>query len=98
MIWMDKDYNNDPYQKSAYVSPLADDVEMPCDACPLKNECAVSGKECVALRGWYVSGKDCTTELLMKSIKVKDKNGKGKKVRVPVVPEVLINNVGRLLR
>ena len=57
MIWMDKDYNSDPYQKSAYVSPLADDVIQPCEVCPLKNECAVSGKECKALRNWYVDGK-----------------------------------------
>jgi hypothetical protein len=39
------------------VSPLADDTAIPCDACPMKKDCEVSGKECVALRGWYNDGK-----------------------------------------
>ena len=57
MIWYDKDFNSNKYKSDNYVSPLADDSEMPCDTCPMMNECAVSGKECVALRGWYNDGK-----------------------------------------
>ena len=45
MIWMDKDFMSDNCKKDTYVSPLADDSEMPCDTCPMMNECAVSGNE-----------------------------------------------------
>ena len=55
--WMDKDFMSNPSEKDTYVSPLADDTEIPCDACPMKKDCEVSGKECVALRGWYNDGK-----------------------------------------
>jgi hypothetical protein len=57
MIWMDKDFMSNNYKKDTYVSPLADDTAIPCDACPMKKDCEVSGKECVALRGWYNDGK-----------------------------------------
>ena len=57
MIWMDKDFMSNPSEKDTYVSPLADDTAIPCDACPMKKDCEVSGKECVALRGWYNDGK-----------------------------------------
>ena len=57
MIWMDKDFMSDNRKKDTYVSPLADDTAMPCDTCPLMNECAVTGKVCKALRGWYNDGK-----------------------------------------
>ena len=57
MIWMDKDFMSDNCKKDTYVSPLADDTAMPCDTCPMLKECAVSGKECVALSGWYNDGK-----------------------------------------
>ena len=60
--WMDKDFMSNNYKKDTYVSPLADDTEMPCDTCPLMNECAVSGKTCVALRGWYNDGKAYKSE------------------------------------
>ena len=54
---MDKDFNSNKYKSDNYVSPLADDSEMPCDACPMLKDCEVSGKTCVALRGWYNDGK-----------------------------------------
>ena len=57
MIWMDKDFMSDNCKKDTYVSPLADDTAIQCDACPRKKDCEVSGKECVALRGWYNDGK-----------------------------------------
>ena len=57
MIWMDKDFNSNKFKSVNYVSPLADDSEMPCDACPMRGDCEVSGKTCVALRGWYNDGK-----------------------------------------
>ena len=57
MIWMDKDYNSNRYKSDNYVSPLADDSEMPCYECPMRADCEVSGKTCVALRGWYNDGK-----------------------------------------
>ena len=57
MIWMDKDFMSDNCKKDTYVSALADDTAIPCDACPMKKDCEVSGKECVALRGWYNEGK-----------------------------------------
>ena len=57
MIWMDKYFMSDNCKKDTYVSPLADDTAIPCDACPMKKDCEVSGKECVALRGWYNDGK-----------------------------------------
>ena len=57
MIWYDKDFNSNKFKSDNYVSPLADDSEMPCDACPMRGECEVSGKTCVALRGWYNDGK-----------------------------------------
>ena len=60
--WMDKDFMSNNFKKDTYVSPLADDSEMPCEACPMKNECAVSGKTCVALRGWYNDGKAYKSE------------------------------------
>jgi hypothetical protein len=60
--WMDKDFMSNNYKKDTYVSPLADDTAMPCDTCPLMNECAVSGKECVALRSWYNDGKEYKSE------------------------------------
>ena len=91
--WMDKDFMSNPSEKDTYVSPLADDTAIPCDACPMKKDCEVSGKECVALRGWYNEGKDCTWEF--KKIKVKDEvTGKIE----TVVTDIVINNVGRLLR
>ena len=52
MIWYDKDFNSNKFKSDNYVSPLADDSEMPCDACPMRADCEVSGKTCVALRGW----------------------------------------------
>ena len=55
--WMDKDFMSNPSEKDTYVSPLADDSEMPCETCPMKSECAVTGKECVAFRGWLNDGK-----------------------------------------
>jgi hypothetical protein len=49
--WMDKDFMSNNYKKDTYVSPLADET------CPMKSECAVTGKECVAFRGWLNDGK-----------------------------------------
>ena len=57
MIWMDKDFMSDSSKKDTYVSPLADDSAIPCDACPYKSDCEVTGNTCVALRGWYNDGK-----------------------------------------
>jgi len=62
LSWMDKDFMSNNFKKDTYVSPLADDTAIPCDACPMKAECEVSGKECVALRGWYNDGKDYTVD------------------------------------
>ena len=42
MIWYDKDFNSNKYKSDNYVSPLADDSEMPCDACPMRGDCEVA--------------------------------------------------------
>ena len=72
MIWMDKDFMSDNCKKDTYVSPLADDSEMPCDTCPLYEACLTNQTECSAMRNWCSKGdfKDTDIQRLLRGMSI----------------------------
>ena len=68
--WYDAEFQSDkPNQYGAEINPLINDDPLPCDGCPFVNECKISGKECVAFRGWSENGKSVGQELRGKNLR-----------------------------
>ena len=66
----DAEFQSDkPNQYGAEINPLINDDPLPCDGCPFVNECKISGKECVAFRGWSENGKSVGQELRGKNLR-----------------------------
>jgi len=57
MIGYDSYFNQDPSTASQMVLPTPENArEVPCDSCPLFEQCGKDSTECSAFRNWASSG------------------------------------------